>query len=59
MCLYLFSNAHTSINASDLKILRNIMVKLNCYINVTTGCKILVNQCLATLDGNAMYWFGQ
>ena len=36
MCLYLFNNAHTGTTTFDLKISRNIMVKLNCYIiNVT------------------------
>ena len=38
MCLYLFNNAHTGTTTSDLKISKNIMVKLNCYINVTKHC---------------------
>jgi hypothetical protein len=35
MCLYLFNKAHTGTTTSDLKISKNIMVKLNCCINVT------------------------
>ena len=52
MCLYLFNKARTGTTTSDLKNLKNIMVKLNCYINVTARDAKQING--VKLDGNAM-----
>ena len=44
MCLYLFNTALTGTTTSDLKISKNIMVKLKCYINVTKHPCAFINQ---------------
>ena len=61
MCLYLFNKAHTSTTTSDLKNSKNIMVKLDCYINVTKhpGAKSMETVQLSVKTVKTMYKFGQ
>ena len=44
MSLYLFNKAHSSTTTFDLKLSKNIMLKLKCYINVTKHPCAFINQ---------------
>ena len=43
MNLYLFNQAHSSTTTFDLKISKNIMLKLKCYLNVTKHRSAFIN----------------
>ena len=44
MSLYLFNKAHTGTTTFDLKISKNILLKLKCYLNVTKHPSAFINQ---------------
>ena len=60
MNLYLFNQAHTGTTTFDLKISKNIMLKLKCYLNVTKHRSAFINHGNGVqLLVKTMYKFGQ
>ena len=60
MSLYLFNQAHLSTTTFDLKISKNIMLNLKCYLNVTKHPSAFINHGTGTtILVKSMYKFGQ